>query len=52
MKEEENSSPDEDKGMRLSEGLRALFGNRKYVKDLQVARSNNRGFSSYRQGLL
>ena len=38
--EKESSSPDEDKDVRLSEGLRALFGNRKYVKEREISRDH------------
>ena len=41
MEEEEGSSnPEEDKDMRLSEGLRALFGSRKYVKESEITRAH------------
>ena len=38
--EGESSSPDEDSDVRLSEGLRALFGNRKYVKESEITRAH------------
>ena len=38
--EEEGSSPEEDKDVRLSEGLRALFGSRKYVKESEITRAH------------
>ena len=38
--EEESSSPEEDADVRLSEGLRALFGNRKYVKESEITRAH------------
>ena len=37
---EESSSPEEDKDLRLSEGLRALFGSRKYVKESEITRAH------------
>ena len=38
--EGEESSPDEDTDVRLSEDLRALFGNRKYVKESEISRAH------------
>ena len=38
--EEESSSLDDDLDVRLSEGLRALFGNRKYVKESEITRDH------------
>ena len=38
--EEESSSPDENADVRLSEGLRALFGSRKYVKESEISRAH------------
>ena len=37
---EGSSSPDEDTDVRLSEGLRALFGSRKYVKESEITRDH------------
>ena len=41
-KEEEESSSldDDDTDVRLSEGLRALFGSRKYVKESEITRAH------------
>ena len=36
----EENSPAEDKDVRLSEGLRALFGSRKYVKESEITRDH------------
>ena len=38
--EEQSSSPDEDTDVRLSEGLRALFGKRRYVKKREISRAH------------
>lgn len=38
--QDESSSPDEDTDVRLSEGLRALFGSRKYVKEREISRDH------------
>ena len=40
VEEEGSSSPDEDTYFRLSEGLRALFGSRKYVKESEITRAH------------
>ena len=36
----EENSPAEDADVKLSEGLRALFGNRKYVKKREISRAH------------
>ena len=38
--QEGSSSPDEDTDVRLSQGLRALFGSRKYVKESEITRAH------------
>ena len=38
--EGESSTAEEDKDVRLSEGLRALFGKRKYVKKREISRDH------------
>ena len=38
--EGESSSPDGDTDVKLSEGLRALFGNRKFVKEREISRAH------------
>ena len=39
-KEKESSGPEEDADVKLSEGLRALFGKRKYVKKREISRAH------------
>ena len=38
--EEESSTAEEDTDVRLSKGLRALFGSRKYVKESEITRAH------------